>query len=216
MPDVKSPPNPDVPRQAKPGGAESSDLARPTTLNQLFWAFTALALQGFGGVLAVVQRELVEKKRWLSRDQFMEDWAVAQVLPGPNVVNLSMMIGDRYFGSRGALVALAGMLVFPVLIVLLIAVLFSGLSDHPQAQAALRGMSAVAAGLIAATGLKLLPALKKNVLPAHIQYVVIAMTFIAIVGFKVRLVWVLMGIGGASTVWAYRWLGRSAPESKLP
>jgi chromate transporter len=70
-------------------------------------------------------------------------------------------------------------------------------------------MSAVAAGLIAATGLKLLPALKKNVLPAHMQYVVIAMTFVAIVWFHLRLVWVLLAIGGLSTVWAYLRLGNS-------
>ena len=55
----------------------------------MFLAFTSLALQGFGGVLAVVQRELVEKKRWLTLDEFIEDWAVAQIMPGPNVVNLA-------------------------------------------------------------------------------------------------------------------------------
>jgi len=73
------------------------DQPRPESLAQLFWAFTWLALQGFGGVLAVVQRVLVERKRWLTLEQFMEDWAVAQVLPGPNVINMAMMIGDRYF-----------------------------------------------------------------------------------------------------------------------
>lgn len=213
MPDAKSHADRSLPERARPQANESAARAQPDTLMQLFWAFTALALQGFGGVLAVVQRELVDKRRWLSREQFMEDWAVAQVLPGPNVVNLSMMIGDRFFGFRGALVALAGMLLFPVLIVVLIAVLFAGFTDHPQVQAALRGMSAVAAGLIAATGLKLLPALKQNVLAAHIRYVVIAITFIAIVGLHMRLIWVLLGIGGASAVWAYRCLKKSAPES---
>ena len=57
------------------------DLARPTSLSDLFWSFSWLALQGFGGVLAVVQRELVEKKRWLTLEEFVEDWAAAQVLP---------------------------------------------------------------------------------------------------------------------------------------
>ena len=88
---------------------------RPHSLRELFWAFTWLALQGFGGVLAVVQRELVERKRWLTREQFVEDWAVAQIMPGPNVVNLSMMIGDRHFGLSGAIAALAGMLALPSL-----------------------------------------------------------------------------------------------------
>ena len=82
-----------------------------------------LALQGFGGVLAVVQRELVEKKRWLTADEFLEDWAVAQVLPGPNVVNLAVMIGDRHFGLRGAAAAFAGLLAAPLVVVMVLAVL---------------------------------------------------------------------------------------------
>src|SRR6476620_6589766 len=99
----------------------SPDRPQPHSLSDLFFSFTFLALQGFGGVLAVVQLELVERKRWLTREEFIEDWAVAQIMPGPNVVNLSMMIGSRYFGLPGALAALAGMLVFPLIVVLLMA-----------------------------------------------------------------------------------------------
>ena len=90
--------------------AQTSASPRPASLADLFFSFTWLALQGFGGVLAVVQREIVERKRWLTPEEFVEDWAVAQIMPGPNVMNLSMMIGSRYFGLRGALAALAGML----------------------------------------------------------------------------------------------------------
>jgi len=90
----------------------------PQSPLDLFLSFTVLALQGFGGVLAVVQRELVEKKRWLTREEFVEDWAVAQVMPGPNVINLSLMIGARSFGFVGAMAALAGMLVVPLVVVL--------------------------------------------------------------------------------------------------
>ncbi len=180
----------------------------PQSLSELFWAFTWLALQGFGGVLAVVQRVLVDKKQWLTREQFVEDWAVAQVLPGPSVVNLSMMIGDRYFGVRGGLVALAGMLTFPSVIALALAGLFAGVSDSPQVQGALRGMGAVAAGMIVATGLKLIGTLKKNVLGALICWSVSAISFIAIALLRVPLVWVLLGAGGAAGLWAYRLLGQ--------
>lgn len=83
---------------------------RPNSLGDLFITLTVLALQGFGGVLAVVQHELVVRKRWLTQEEFIEEWAVAQVLPGPNVVNLCLILGSRYFGWRGAAVALAGML----------------------------------------------------------------------------------------------------------
>jgi chromate transporter len=186
---------------------------RPQSLGQLFWAFSWLALQGFGGVLAVVQRELVDKRRWLTNEEFVEEWAVAQVLPGANVVNLSLMLGDRYFGWRGGLVALAGLLTFPLLIVMVLAVLFAGLSDQPQMQGAMRGMGAVAAGMIAAAGLKLLPSLKKNVLPAQMLYAVIALTFVAIALLRVRLIWVLLGLGGLAALWAYRLLGQGQGET---
>jgi chromate transporter len=176
-------------------------------LSALFWAFTWLSLQGFGGVLAVVQRELVEKKKWLTREEFIEDWAVAQILPGPNVVNLSLMIGDRYFGLRGALVALAGILLFPLLIVLLLAVAFAGVAEMPAAQGALRGMGAVAAGLIAATGLKLVGALRLNVMGQPACWALAGATFVAIAMLRVPLAWVLVVLGGVAWVWAYRQLG---------
>jgi chromate transporter len=88
----------------------AEERPQPKSLTDLFISFTLLALQGFGGVLAIVQRELVEKKRWMTREEFIEDWAVAQIMPGPNVVNLSLMVGGRYFGLKGAMAALAGML----------------------------------------------------------------------------------------------------------
>ena len=79
----------------------------PASLRDLFFSFSWIALQGFGGVMAIVQRELVDKRQWLTAGEFLEDWSVAQVLPGPNVCNLAVLIGDRCFGARGALVAAA-------------------------------------------------------------------------------------------------------------
>lgn len=184
--------------------ATPTDHPKPRSLSDLFWSFTVLAMQGFGGVLAVVQRELVEKKRWLTREEFIEDWAVAQIMPGPNVVNLSLMIGDRYFGVRGALVALAGMITFPMIIVVTLAALFAGLAESVQLQGAMRGMGAVAAGMIAAAGLKLVGALEKNVMGPLVCYALLAITFIAIGLFKVPLAWQLWATGPLACLWAYR------------
>lgn len=64
-----------------------------------------MALQGFGGVLAVVQREIVDRKRWMTRQEFIEEWSVAQIMPGPNVINLSILMGNRCFGWRGSCAA---------------------------------------------------------------------------------------------------------------
>ncbi len=188
--------------------AATAPHARPESLRDLFWSFTKLALQGFGGVLAIVQRELVEKKQWLTREEFVEDWAVAQILPGPNVVNLSLMIGGRYFGLRGALAALAGMLTFPLLIVLALAAVFAGISDSPGVAGALRGMGAVAAGLITATGFKLIGALKTNVMGTVVCWSLAALTFAAIALLRVPLAWVLLSVGGLACAWTYRQLGR--------
>jgi chromate transporter len=184
------------------------DRPRPASASHLFWAMTVLALQGFGGVLAVVQRELVEKRRWLSKQEFIEDWAVAQILPGPNVVNLSLMIGARHFGWRGAVAALGGMLVFPLLVVLVMAAAFASVADHPSAQAALRGMGAVAAGLVTATGIKLIGALKGHPLGLAACAGLALVVFVTIALWRWPLAAVLLGLGSVACVWTYVQLGR--------
>ena len=177
---------------------------RPRSLTDLFVSFTLLALQGFGGVLAVVQRELVEKKRWMTREEFVEEWAVAQIMPGPNVINLSIMLGWRYFGWRGALASLAGMLTFPLLVVLALALVYAQFASNPQVAGALRGMGAVAAGLITATGLKLVPALRKNAMGAPLCAALGVAAFAAIALLKLPLAWVLVVLGGAGCAMAWR------------
>lgn len=183
--------------------ATHEPLAQPTSLMDLFVSFTLLALQGFGGVLAVVQRELVEKKRWMTREEFVEEWAVAQIMPGPNVVNLSLMIGARYFGFKGAMAALAGMLTAPLVIVLLLALVHAQFADHPGVQGALRGMAAVAAGLIAATGLKLFSALQKNVLGLKLCIALGAVCFVTIGLLRWPLAYALLGLGAVACAVAY-------------
>jgi len=180
----------------------------PQSPLDLFLSFTVLALQGFGGVLAVVQRELVEKKRWLTREEFVEDWAVAQIMPGPNVINLSLMIGARSFGFVGAMAALAGMLVVPLVVVLVLALLYAQVAAYPAVQGALRGMGAVAAGLITATGLKLIPALQTNALGRPLSSAIGVLAFVAIGVLHLPLPWVLLSLGTLACVLAYQRLGR--------
>jgi chromate transporter len=179
-------------------------LARPRSRTDLFISFTLLALQGFGGVLAVAQRELVENKRWMTREEFIEEWAVAQIMPGPNVINLSIMMGSRYFGLSGALVALAGMITVPLLLLLTLAVVYAGFAGNPQVTGALRGMGAVAAGLVTATGLRLLPALGRNVLGIPVCTAIGVLAFVSIAWLKLPLAWVLVGLGGLGCVVAWR------------
>lgn len=186
-----------------PPTEEEQTPPQPQSLTDLFVSFTLLALQGFGGVLAVVQRDLVEKKRWLTREEFVEEWAVAQIMPGPNVVNLSLMIGHRYFGLRGALAALAGMLAVPLAGVLLLALVYARFAGHPGVAGALRGMGAVAAGLIAATGLKLTGTLKIHPLGLPLCSTLALLCFAGIALLRLPLVYVLLGLGGVACVAAF-------------
>ena len=175
---------------------------RPASLAALFWAISGIALQGFGGVLAVVQRELVEKKQWLTIEEFVEDWAVSQIMPGPNVVNLALIIGDRYFGWRGALAALAGMLTIPLIVVMALTIGLAGIGHLPAVQGALRGMGAVSAGLIAGTGIRLVPALRSNAMGTWACALTAGLVFTAIAFLKVPLAWTLLGIGLPAFFWA--------------
>lgn len=176
----------------------------PRSPTDLFISFTLLALQGFGGVLAVVQHELVERKRWLTREEFVEEWAVAQIMPGPNVVNLCLMIGARYFGLRGALASLAGLISLPLALVLLLAVIYGECGSNPYVIGALRGMGAVAAGLIIAAGLKLVGAMKSSPLGAGVCAALAVASFVGAALLRLPLIFVLAGLGGLACVMTYR------------
>lgn len=178
--------------------------AQPRSVGDLFISFTLLALQGFGGVLAIVQRELVENKRWMTQEEFLEEWAVAQIMPGPNVVNLSLMIGSRYFGLPGALAALAGMLLVPLMVVLLIALTYAHFAASPGVAGALRGMGAVAAGLIAATGLKLIRSLQSSPLGLPACAALCVACFVAVALLRWPLAYVLILLGAVACVATYR------------
>ena len=180
--------------------------AQPASATELFFTFNRLALQGFGGVLAVAQHELVENKRWLSREQFVELLALSQVLPGPNVVNLALMFGDRFFGLRGAMAALGGMLLVPLLIVLVLTAAYAEFSRIAVVSGALRGMGAVAAGLVMATAFKLMGTLRSNRLGLPLAAAFSILTFVLIALLHWPLIWVLAGLGSLAIAIAWwRW-----------
>jgi chromate transporter len=119
-----------------------------------------------------------------------------------------LMIGGRYFGLKGALAALAGILTVPLVVVLILAAFYAGVADNPAVQGALRGMGAVAAGLITATGLKLVSALNNNPMGRGVCFALAALTFVAVALLHMPLAAVLLVIGGLACVWAYRQLGQ--------
>jgi chromate transporter len=176
----------------------------PQSLSDLFVTFTVMALQGFGGVLTVAQRELVEKKRWMTNAEFVEEWAVAQIMPGPNIINLCIMLGGRYFGLRGVLASIAGMLFAPLLLLLLLALIYAQFASHPGVVGALRGMGAVAAGMIVASGIKMIPSQLKNPMGGIACLLLGMSSFVAVALMHWPLVYLLLVLGPVAYFLTYR------------
>jgi chromate transporter len=178
--------------------------ALPRSPGHLFAVFTRLALQGFGGVLPVAQRMLVERQGWMSREKFLELLSVSQVLPGPNIVNLSLILGDRCFGWRGAVAAMGGVMLAPLAVVLVLAVLARELQGQPLVAGALRGMGAVAAGLVLSTACRLAGALRKNALGLPLCGAFVALTVVGVGLLRWPLAAVVLGLGPLAVALAWR------------
>jgi len=182
---------------------------QPRSPGELLRVFSALALQGFGGVLPIAQRELVERRQWLTQEQFVETLSIGQVLPGPNIVNMALMIGDRFFGWRGAFAALAGLLALPLMIVMTLAVLYARFAAEPLVAGALHGMGAVAAGLIVAMAIKLVPTLARNPLGRVPCTLALLATLVVVGGLRWPMAYAVLGIGGAAVAAAWWRLGHA-------
>jgi chromate transporter len=186
---------------------EDPPLNTPRSPWQLAWVCNRLALQGFGGVLAVAQHEFVERERWLTQADFVELLAAAQVLPGPNVINVAIMLGERHFGWRGVVAALAGMLTLPLLLLLLLASVAQAQLHQPVVQDALRGMGLAAAGLLLGTAWKLAQPLKHSPLGLEraLGLAGVALILAGVLRLPLAIVVLLVGgVGMALAVWPRR------------
>ena len=128
----------------------------PISRAALFTSFLKMGLLGFGGVLPWARRVLVDERRWLDDREFVELIGLCQVLPGPNVVNMSIVIGTRTHGPVGALIAASGILFVPVGLMLAIAFFYGAIAQDPLTRRVIGAASAAAAGLILGTGVRLL------------------------------------------------------------
>jgi chromate transporter len=132
-----------------------SAAAPPPSLSALFVTFATIALCGFGGVLAWSRRMMVEERRWLTPEQFNELYALCSMLPGGNILNFSVIFGSRFRGPLGALVAIAGLLGPPMLLIMIIGAIYAHYGDVPAFRRALTGIASAAAGLMMATVAKM-------------------------------------------------------------
>jgi chromate transporter len=134
--------------------AAAPPINRPT-LSELFRAFVIVSISGFGGALPWARRMIVEQKGWMTAEEFNEAFALSQFLPGPNVVNFSVVFGSRFGGAPGAAVALAGLMGPPLIIVTVLAILYSRFGDLEALSRILAGITAAATGLLIAVVAKM-------------------------------------------------------------
>jgi chromate transporter len=161
---------------------------RQLTPLQLFISFSKIGMSGFGGVLPWARRTLVERDKILTSEEFSAILGICQIVPGPNIVNLAVCVGSRFRGARGALAAVLGLTIGPVLLVLLLAVLYDHYSYLDSVKGILRGISAVGVGLIASTGFKML----RDEFQYPAMLIVVVITIVAATYFHLGLGWVVL------------------------
>jgi chromate transporter len=172
----------------------------PVSSSALFVGFLRIGLSGFGGVMPFARRMIVEQQRWLTELEFLDVLSLSQFLPGPNIVNVSVIIGRRFQGVSGAVAAFAGITLMPLVVVLALATLYAHFAQIEAVRGACTGVSASASGLIVATALKLARPLKG---PAW-QVGVCAVAFVGIALLRVPLLWLLAALCPVSIAIAWR------------
>ena len=153
----------------------------------LFLGFLKIGLSGFGGVMPFARRMIVEQQRWLTELEFLDVLSLSQFLPGPNIVNVSIIIGRRFCGVIGSIAACTGLMLMPLAIVLVLATLYEQVAHVEAVRGAVSGVSASASGLILATALKLARPLRHN----SWQIGVCVVAFVGIALLRAPLLWVL-------------------------
>ena len=178
--------------------------AAPRSAFELFTTFAWISLQSFGGALAFIERTIVRDKRWLEAREFVGLFGVCQVLPGPTGVSFCVLLGDRFFGLRGAVAAFAGFLLVPCVFVLAIAALFLRYQHVAEVQGALHGMGAASVGLVVHTAARMSRALRGERAGMAVAFA----TFCAVALWRVPVGAVVLTLGVASVAWAWYRPGR--------
>jgi chromate transporter len=164
------------PTSSAPEPAPATTSAPAPTAREIFLGFLGLGFTSFGGALPLARRTIVEQRRWLSAAEFTDLLGLCQFLPGGNVINLSVAIGMRFRGLRGALAGLFGLIAGPSLVVIGLGVLYERTQNDPHVQHLFAGLAAAAAGLLIAMAVKILLPLRHDPAAA----VIAALGFVAI------------------------------------
>ena len=175
-------------------------LADAPDCRALFMGFFILGLTGFGGVLPMARRMIVEKKRWLSGDEFTELLGLCQFLPGGNIINLSVAMGNDFRGLRGALAAILGLICAPTAIVVGLGLVYARYQNDVIVEHLFAGLAAGAAGLLLSTGIKMLLPLKGK----WMALAIVAIGIIAIAGLRLPMLLVMLVLAPVSILLYWR------------
>ena len=191
-----------VPMPADAESPTQPSCPLPIRRLDLFLGFAKVGLLGFGGVAASARYVIVEDRAWLSERDYAELIGLGQVLPGPNTINAAVMLGDRQHGPAGSVIAVAGLMAMPLLVLLLLAALYTRFADDPDVAAAIAGAASAAAGLVIGTALKMAQRLR----PAASGIAVGLLAFAAVGLLRLPLIVAVLALAPLSVAaaWAER------------
>jgi chromate transporter len=169
-----------MPPDSPPAAVLAPDIptSTPPSLAALFMAFAKMSLGGFGGVLVWARRGIVDQHKWMSAEEFNETFALCHFLPGPNIVNFTMVFGSRFRGIAGGAAAFCGLLGPPMVIMTILGVLYQHYGEIEVLRRILAGVSCAAVGLLIAVVFRMMtPLIRKREV---IRLVILAAVFAAI------------------------------------
>jgi chromate transporter len=176
---------------------------RSISLFELFKGFATIGVLGFGGVAVMARHVIVEQYQWLTEKEYATILGMGQVLPGANVVNASVVIGDRFQGPKGSIVCVLGIMVLPIMILLAFALLYDQFAQLPAVNVALTGAGAAAAGMVLATGLKMAIKVKLDLA----GWLIAGFAILGILVWQLPMVYVVLALIPTALV-ITAWLGK--------
>lgn len=169
-----------------------------TSLWSLFYSFFKIGAFTFGGgyaMIPLIQREVIERKRWLEEKEFIDLLTIAQSAPGPIALNTAVFVGYKLRGYIGSIAAILGVVVPSFAIILIVAIFFSGIRQNPYVDAAFKGMRPAVVALIVYPVLKFAKGINRWL------YIVIALAAIGVWWLELSPVWMLLCGAVAGIVW---------------
>lgn len=173
------------------------------TLAVIAWTFARISLLGFGGAMPWAQRALVDRRRWMTMREFGDTLALCQFVPGANIINMAVIVGARFRGPAGAVAAVAGLVVPPAAIVTVLGLLYGLVGGNPLLRGVLAGIAAAAAGLLAATGVRLVLVLIGGRKYEALAVAAVAFGAIVVAGWPLPLALLVLAPIGIALAWRH-------------